>query len=273
MKYIILSFDDGRKDFFTNAFPVLKKYNLPATLNVITDFLGKSNLLNFASANYECITKEDLFECADADIEIACHSANHTNNLEQIVKSIDYLQKNLKLTQGRGCGFASPESEICIRNMKMYNNLIESDKVSYIRSGNQIMRDGYFHAAMYIMSKLTKSKTIFNLYNRRNIINLKKGCPSFYPSITCNADNSIKQIAFFIQTIPDNHAAIIMFHSILSPSDKGWGKDKWYNSVNDFEKLCRYLAKKKDVAVITNAKLHEMILGGKDERANNKTHR
>lgn len=73
--------------------------------------------------------------------------------------------------------------------------------------------------------------------------------------------------------MPDNHAAIIMLHSILSPCDRGWGKDKWYNSVNDFEKLCRYLAKKKDVAVITNAKLHEMILGGKNERVNNKTHR
>ncbi len=157
--------------------------------------------------------------------------------------------------------------------MNIYRNLINSGKVSYIRSGNQVMRDGYFHAAMYIVSKLTNSKTIFNLYNRRNLINLKKECPSFYPSITCNADNSIRQIAFFIQMMPDNHAAIIMLHSILSPCDRGWGKDKWYNSVNDFEKLCRYLAKKKDVAVITNAKLHEMILGGKNERVNNKTHR
>lgn len=42
MKYITLSFDDGRKDFFTNALPVLKKYNLPATLNVITDFWEKT---------------------------------------------------------------------------------------------------------------------------------------------------------------------------------------------------------------------------------------
>ena len=46
--------------------------------------------------DYECITKDELFECADADVEIACHSANHTNDLNQIIKSIDYLQNNLK---------------------------------------------------------------------------------------------------------------------------------------------------------------------------------
>lgn len=64
------------------------------------------------------------------------------------------------------------------------------------------------------------------------------------------------QIISFIQRIPDEHAAIIMFHSILNPFDLGWGKDKWYNSVSDFENLCDYLAKKKNnISVITNAEL------------------
>ena len=56
MKYVVLSFDDGCRDFYVNAFPILMKYKLVATLNVITDYVGKKNIREFASGNHECIT-------------------------------------------------------------------------------------------------------------------------------------------------------------------------------------------------------------------------
>lgn len=40
-KSIVITFDDGHKDNYTNAFPVLKKFDFPATIFVITDFIGK----------------------------------------------------------------------------------------------------------------------------------------------------------------------------------------------------------------------------------------
>ena len=39
MKYVILSFDDGRRDTYLNAFPILKENDLTATLNVVSDFI------------------------------------------------------------------------------------------------------------------------------------------------------------------------------------------------------------------------------------------
>jgi len=253
MKYIVLSFDDGRKDFYTNAFPILKKYQLKATLNVVTGFLGRNDLPVFASANYACLSTDEMKECAVYGIEIANHSVNHTNDLEQIIRGTEFIYNHLKTEQE--IGFASPSSEISKKNIDKYKVLIKSNKVLYIRSGNQIKRDGLYYAGLYILYRASKSKKLFNLYNKRNII-----CPNneleFYPSITCSADNTMDQIISFIQRIPDEHAAIIMFHSILNPFDLGWGKDKWYNSVSDFENLCDYLAKKKNnISVITNAEL------------------
>ena len=40
-KTIAITFDDGYKDNYTYAFPILKKYNLPATMFIIVNEVGK----------------------------------------------------------------------------------------------------------------------------------------------------------------------------------------------------------------------------------------
>ena len=37
--YISFSFDDGRIDNYTKAYPILKKHNLPATFNITTGYI------------------------------------------------------------------------------------------------------------------------------------------------------------------------------------------------------------------------------------------
>lgn len=267
MKYVVLSFDDGRKDFYTNALPVLKKYRLPATLNIITDTLVEASPCEHA-AFPAYMTKAEIMECADSGVEIACHSANHTNDLGQIRKGMEFLKAVLKTSGGKPAGFASPHSDICRKNFDQYSGLLKDGTVLYIRSGRQLKRDGYLYAALYVLYRMTKSKTLFRWYNRRNLICMdagmqtakRNGAPGlcFYPSVSCNADNSIGQIAALLRSMPENHAAIIMFHSILSPGEPGWGADKWQNSTEQFDELCRYLSQCADYKVVTTAQLHEL---------------
>jgi peptidoglycan/xylan/chitin deacetylase (PgdA/CDA1 family) len=62
---VVLTFDDGHLDNYTNAYPILKKYGLKATMFVIVDSLGKPNFM----------TKEQIAEMSDSGlIAIGSHT-------------------------------------------------------------------------------------------------------------------------------------------------------------------------------------------------------
>lgn len=68
-KPIVLTFDDGYVDFYTNAFPILKKYNFHATSFVITGFVGKPAYLSWN--NIRELQNSGL-------ITFESHTVNHT---------------------------------------------------------------------------------------------------------------------------------------------------------------------------------------------------
>jgi len=72
-KPIVITIDDGFKSSFTLAYPVLKKYNFPATLFVYTDFIEK---------NSYSLTWEEIREMTKNNIEIGSHTLSHCNLLK-----------------------------------------------------------------------------------------------------------------------------------------------------------------------------------------------
>lgn len=66
---IAITFDDGYKDNLTEALPIMKKYDLVATIFIISDMVGNDGYL----------TWEEIKELKDAGWEIGVHSATHPN--------------------------------------------------------------------------------------------------------------------------------------------------------------------------------------------------
>lgn len=250
MKYIVLSFDDGKKDFYTRAFPVLQQYGLPAVLNVIPDFID-------GAEPEKWVSWEELAICMAGGIEIANHSANHTNEPQEIIRGAVKIRQRLRLPEK--IGFASPRSGVCRGNFDRYEDLLVSGHAAYIRSGNQLRRDGHFRALLYLIYRYTGWKWAFCRYNRGNILHLDQAKPDIFPSVTCNRDNSMGQVICLIEGMPENSACVLMLHSILAPEDDGYGKGKWTNRVEDFAELCKYLAKNPDVSVITQMQLCDLM--------------
>ncbi|TFH40348.1 MAG: polysaccharide deacetylase family protein [Lysobacterales bacterium] len=68
-KPVIITLDDGYRDAYTNAYPLLLKYGMKATVFVITGMVDDNN------PNY--LTWAQVAEMSSHDIDIESHSVNH----------------------------------------------------------------------------------------------------------------------------------------------------------------------------------------------------
>ncbi|HEY7910121.1 MAG TPA: polysaccharide deacetylase family protein, partial [Thermomicrobiales bacterium] len=72
-KPIVLTFDDGYRDFYDQAWPVLKQYGLKASSAVITNFVDKGDRGDTMYMNWNMVKELDR----SGMVEIASHTLSH----------------------------------------------------------------------------------------------------------------------------------------------------------------------------------------------------
>jgi len=74
-KFVVITFDDGYRDFYTHAYPILQKHHFPATVFLSTDFIDE-NRKRFKGK--ECLTWIEVQELHDKGVSFGSHSLSHS---------------------------------------------------------------------------------------------------------------------------------------------------------------------------------------------------
>ena len=90
MKYIVLSFDDARSDTYEIALPIMQRYGLVGTVNIISDYVLHPDHYHFVTSS-KAMTAEQVRNWQKCGGEIACHGSTHKNTAEDIKRNIDEL--------------------------------------------------------------------------------------------------------------------------------------------------------------------------------------
>lgn len=89
-KSVVLTFDDGYKNNYTELFPLLKQYNMKATCFMVLGRIGQNIDWpgQYVNDKMELMTKDQLVEIA-SHIEIAHHTYKHDNYTKITFDEID----------------------------------------------------------------------------------------------------------------------------------------------------------------------------------------
>lgn len=76
-KVFVLTFDDGYKDFFTTAMPILNKLNFSATIFIVSKLVGDINYWQKRELQSELLNWEEIRKIIDMGYEIGSHGLYH----------------------------------------------------------------------------------------------------------------------------------------------------------------------------------------------------
>jgi peptidoglycan/xylan/chitin deacetylase (PgdA/CDA1 family) len=141
-KSFCITFDDGYEDNFTNAFPVLKKYNFKSTIYLVPNYEYNS-WENFKNKKFDkLLSKEQIIKMMESGlIEFGSHTLHHKNLLtiskdeayEDMIKSKILVED---ITKNECKAFAYPYG-------KYDEELIQiSEKIGYTNA--TVVKRGFF---------------------------------------------------------------------------------------------------------------------------------
>lgn len=104
-KPVILTFDDGYEDNYTNAFPLLKKYGFSAVIFLVTDTMRRINFWDSDELLVPLMNDEQIREISTTGIEFGSHTVTHPNlskcSQERIRKELSESKQMIEQVIGK----------------------------------------------------------------------------------------------------------------------------------------------------------------------------
>lgn len=234
---VSLSFDDGREDTARIAYPIMKKYNLPATIHITTGFVdGSWREHNWKSCDTP-MSVDDLLMLVNEGFELSLHGDKHKTDPDDFSTSKQKFSSwGIDVTK---LGFSVPNSELSGEDKAKFVDFLKNNDVKYMRVGRNTSCYTLASKMCYVMYRLFRFQWAYNLFNRHNL-NKSPDLFDLNTVVVRNTDRA-DSIIRFINKNKSDCRIILMLHSVLTKGDSKYDADAWCWDAEQFEALCRYL--------------------------------
>jgi peptidoglycan/xylan/chitin deacetylase (PgdA/CDA1 family) len=93
-KSVAITFDDGFRNFYTDAFPILRHYGFAATVFLPTGYIGTTKRFK----NEDCLTWGEVRELHDAGVAFGSHTVTHPQLTLTTSRQLEYELRQSKET-------------------------------------------------------------------------------------------------------------------------------------------------------------------------------
>ncbi|MGL5257924.1 MAG: polysaccharide deacetylase family protein [Proteocatella sp.] len=238
MKYVSITFDDGRKDNYDIAYPIMKKHGLMGTIYCTTGYIDGTwqKKKDWYSASSP-LSKSELRDLYQNGWEIAIHGDKHITNFADWETAKNKIKSwGIDITY---IGASLPDSKV---NESIIKEIRCAKQVKYIRRGRHCDTHTLPVKILFALYTYGKNKFAYNEFNKDNVISVSNIDYFDLPSVVVRLEDDPKMICDFINHCEDNQWVILMLHSILPITDPLYATDPWNWSDEKFDSLCHQLS-------------------------------
>lgn len=236
MKYVSITFDDGRADNYDVAFPIMKQYGLVGTIYCTTGYIdGSWKSTSWKSAG-KPVSIEQMHELQEAGWELALHGDKHITDVDDFCNAIAKMK-----TWGfdaKTFGFSMPDSVSEEQKYKDFVKTYLGKVVLYIRKGRKIDTGKLTSKLMYAGYSMLGCQAAYNIFNKINVISTEHIDRENIYTVVVRYEDRPQMISRFLKQLPDETWTVFMLHSILPETDPLYGSDAWNWSRRRFESFC-----------------------------------
>ena len=165
-KPVVITFDDGYRDNYTYALPILEDYGFTATVFVVVNTIGKENLFDRGVQPVnQMLNWSELRDMASRGVTIGSHTMDHPHLADQPAEVARYQIKESKAALEKGIG--QPVKYFCYPygsyNMMVKRIVEESgyEAATTTRSGLTCPSDDVFALKrIYVSGQMNRQKFI-----------------------------------------------------------------------------------------------------------------